>query len=279
MPTAQWEEKEFSRYGYHYRSSFSGINILSGGTEEMGVCIEMSGVGCRSFESYSSLSWFELFTWLSDPISECKITRIDLAFDDHTGILDMDQLLEDTDEHYYRKKGNWWKVEYGSVGCTIYHGSPQSEIRCRIYDKAAERGFLDGQHWIRVELVLRNSNATNAILEILSRKSVGVVFSGVLRNYLCYLSPSLDSNKSRWEIAQYWLDLLGSIEPISLWHNPGLEYNIFNLQRLLVDQMGGALITWKLICGLDSLEDLLQKRTKKLNPKYQLLLQQQFGKE
>lgn len=278
MPAAQWEHKQAYRYGYANRCSFSGISILSGGTDEMGVCLEMSGTGCRAFETYSSLSWFELFTWVLDPINECNVTHIDLAFDDHTGILNMDQLLDDTDDHNYRKKGNWWKVEYGSQGSTIYHGSPQSDIRCRIYDKAAERGFLDGSHWIRVELVLRNANAQNAISEILSRHSVGVVFSGVLRNYLCYLVPSSDSNRSRWEIASYWLDLLGSIEPISLWHDPGLEYNIFNLQRYLVDQAGGAFITWAKIAGLDALEDLLKKRNKRLNPKH-LLLISQYGKE
>ena len=273
-----WEHKDSYRYGYSHRCSCSNITILSGGTEEMGICVDMSGTGCRAFEDFSSLSWFDLFDILLDPLNEFRITRIDLAFDDHSGILDMQQLLDDTDEHNYRKNGNWWKVEYGSQGTTIYHGSPQSDIRCRIYDKAAERGYLDEEtHWIRVELVLRHQNAMNAISEILNRKSVGAVFSGVLRNYLCYLSPSGDSNRSRWPIADYWLALIGTIEPISLWVAPGLDYNLFNLERLLVDQMGGALITWRNIVGLDKLDDLLKKRTKKLNPKH-LKLMQQYGK-
>lgn len=278
MPAATWEHKQAYRYGYANRCSFAGITILSGGTDDMGICLEMSGTGCRSFESYSSLSWCALFRWIVEPTNECHITHIDLAFDDHTGILNMQQLLDDTDDHNYRKKGNWWKVEYGSQGFTIYHGSPQSEIRCRIYDKAAERGFLDGEHWIRVELVLRNNNAAAAVQEILDRRSVGAVFCGVLRNYLCYLVPSADSNRSRWEIADYWSALLGSIERISLWHNPGLDYNLFNLQRYLVDQAGGAFITWAKICGLDSLENLLKNRNKRLNPKHILLINQ-FGKD
>lgn len=276
---ASWEHKDSFRYGYSHRCSFSNITILSGGSDDMGVCVDMSGTGCRAFEDFSSLSWFDFFALLMDPYNEINITRLDLAFDDHTGILDMGQLLDDTDNHMYRKNGNWWKVEYGSQGTTIYHGSPQSDIRCRIYDKAAERGFIDeGVHWIRVELVLRHGNASNAISEIISRRSVGAVFSGVLRNYLCYLSPSGDSNRSRWPVADYWLALIGSIEPISLWVAPGLDYNLFNLERLLVDQMGGALITWRNIVGLDKLDDLLKKRTKKLNPKH-IKLMQQYGKE
>lgn len=268
-----WEERDCFRYGYRHCKTYGGISFLTDGHKEsMGVCIEFSGQGCRTFEDYSHLSWIELFSFLMDPLAEFHITHIDLAFDDHTGILDMDQLLEDTDNRHYRSRSRWWKVEYGSCGSTIYHGSPQSKIRVRIYDKAAERGLLDGTHWIRVEVVLRHENATGAIAAILEKQNVGSVFSGVLSNYLVYCDPSTDSNRSRWEPTKYWSVLLAAAEPIHIAAAPGSEYNIFHLERYLFDQAGGAIYTWLQIQGIDSLEELIKKRNKPLNPKHKHLI-------
>lgn len=270
-----WEHLDAYRYGYAHRCSFSGITILSGGhTDDMGICLEMSGQGCRAFESFSSLSWTELLRILKDPYYEFNITHIDIAFDDHTGILDIGEILDDTDHHRYRSRSRWWKVEYGSCGTTIYHGSPQSNIRVRIYDKAAERGLLDGTHWIRVEVVLRDTNASGAVDAILEHEQLGPVFSGILSNYLVYCDPSSDSNRSRWNPTEYWQQLLQGASSIHIAAHAGLEYNIFRLQSYLRDQCGGAIYTWSQLYGLDSLEELIQTRTSPLNPKHKWLLNQ-----
>lgn len=270
-----WEHLDAYRYGYSHRCSFSGITILSGGhNDDMGICLEMSGQGCRAFETYSSLPWIELLRILRDPLYEFNITHIDLAFDDHTGILDIGEILDDTDHHRYRSRSRWWKVEYGSCGTTIYHGSPQSNIRVRIYDKAAERGLLDGTHWIRVELVLRDVNASGAVDAILEHEQLGPVFSGILSNYLVYCDPSSDSNRSRWMATEYWQALLQGASAIHIAAYPGLEYNIFRLESYLRDQCGGAIYTWSQLYGLDSLEQLIKTRTAPLNPKHKMLLNQ-----
>lgn len=275
-----WEHLDAYRYGYSHRCTFSGITILSGGhNDDMGICLEMSGQGCRAFESYSSLSWIELLRILKDPYNEFNITHIDLAFDDHTGILDIGEILDDTDNHRYRSRSRWWKVEYGSCGTTIYHGSPQSNIRVRIYDKAAERGFLDGTHWIRVEIVLRDTNASGAVDAILEHEQLGPVFSGILSNYLVYCDPSSDSNRSRWDPTEYWQELLQGASAIHIAADPGLEYNVFRLQSYLRDQCGGAIYTWSQLYGLDSLEELIKTRTSPLNPKHKMLLNQHQRKK
>ena len=269
-----WEHRDAYRYGYAHRCSCSGITIMSGGQEEMGICLEMSGQGCRAFESYSDLTWLQLISFLMEPLFEFKITRLDLAYDDHTGILDIGQILDDTDNHFYRSRSRWWKVEYGSCGTTIYHGSPQSNFRCRIYDKAAERGLLDGTHWIRVESQLRENNASGALASILELQNIGSVFSGILKNYLVYCVPSADSNRSRWEIADYWNELIADADRVAIASKPGLEYNIFRLESTIADMWSGALFTWIQINGLDSLDCLIKERRRKLNPKYKLLLSQ-----
>ena len=53
----------------------------------------------------------------------------------------------------------YWEVVRSSGGISGQIGSPKSKILVRIYDKAAERGFTDGRHWVRVELQLRDKRA------------------------------------------------------------------------------------------------------------------------
>lgn len=271
-PGIIWETKEAYMNGYPMRCHFNGINILSGGTAEMGICLTMSGSGCRAFESYGHGNWWWLLEHFSNDLGSYNYTRLDLAFDDHTGILDMDVLRDDTDDHYYRSRSRWWKVEYGSQGCTIYHGSPQSEIRIRIYDKAAERGCQNSEHWVRVEIMMRRDNAARCVAMILERQRIGVVFCGVLRNYLCYLEPSSDSNRSRWELAPYWDKLLNGAAPLSTWAAPGEEYNIFRLENWLVHQCGGGIKCWAEIYGLDDLDNKIKMAEVRVSPKHQRLI-------
>lgn len=269
-----WESKDSYMMGYAHRSSYGGINILSGGREDMGICVTMSGQGCRTFDDFSDLSWLNLFDLIMEPFNEFNVTRLDIAFDDHTGILDIGRILDDTDEHLYRSRSRWWKVEYGSCGTCIYHGSPQSNIRIRIYDKAAERGLTDDTHWIRVELQLRDVNASGAISSYLEVQNLGSVFSGILENYLVYCNPSNDSNKSRWVPTDYWSELLKAAVEVHIAAKPGTEYNIFRLRKTILDQCSGAVYTWIQIEGLDSFLGLLKERKSPLNPKHKLLLDQ-----
>ena len=271
-----WEHKDAYRYGYSHRCSFGGITILSGGhSEDMGICVDISGQGCRCFEDYSSLSWLDLFQILTCEFNEFNITRLDLAYDDHTGILDIGTLLDYTDHGWYRSKSRYWLVEYGSTGTCIYHGSVKSDIRFRIYDKAAERGLLDGTHWIRVEQQLRGDRSKLAVSHIVERRSVGSVFTSILQDYLVYVEPSeTDSNKSRWAVCSFWSELLSGASDITLTADPGMEYNIWRLRSTILEQYSGAIYTWIQIHGIDDLVDLIKERRSPLNPKHKMLLQQ-----
>lgn len=274
-PSIAWEYKEAYMNGYPFRQSFGGIHILYGGRDDMGVCLTMSGQGCRSFESYGHGDWFGLLAHFLDP--GCNITRFDLAFDDHSGVLPLDQMLDDTIDHCYVSKSRFWQVVQGSTGTTIYHGSPQSKIRFRIYDKALERGLLDGTHWVRLEMQLRDKNATAMINEILTDLNVGRCFLGVLRNYLTYRVPTEDSNRSRWPIADYWQQLIDGVSIVRLWTSPGVDYNIFRLQRFLVDQCGAAILTWHDLYGVEDLLTQIKFKAPKIAPKYQKLLSERGG--
>lgn len=272
-PGITWETKEAYMNGYPMRQIYGGVNILYGGRDDMGVCLTMSGQGCRTFETYGHGDWFGLLGTFITP-DDYNLTRLDLAFDDHTGILDINRLLDDTDDHYYVSRSRWWIVEYGSEGTSIYHGSPKSDVRFRIYDKAAERGLHDGSHWIRVEMQLRDKLASSMVAEILSDLNVGRSFCGVLRNYLTYRDPNGDSNRSRWPLADYWEKLLAGAERVRLWSAPGVEYNVFRLERFLVDQCGAAIRCYADLYGFPELLDKIRLRGVRTSLKYQILLQQ-----
>lgn len=267
-----WEEQDYGLWGYPRSICFNHIRILYGASAEMGVCCTMSGQGCREFESYSSVSWSSVFEdILSENSDDIYATRIDLAFDDHTGILDMEQLIDDTDDHNYTKRGEYWEVRYGSVGATIYHGAPSSNTRLRIYDKASERGCQDDTHWIRVELELKSTSA-HGCLEKLVSMDTGVLFRGILKNYITYRTPSSDTNRSRWPVAPYWEELLDGVEAVHVWSYPGVEYNVFRLTKYLVHQAGPSILCFSDIIGLDQLLSEIKCRHQRLSPKYMKLI-------
>lgn len=255
LDTVNWELMEYGRYGYKCREVFNGVSILyegrldDDGNDTMGVCVECSGQGCRALETFGHVEWLTMIAALMDEQNDFNITRLDLAYDDHTGILDKLRLKLDTDDHNYRSKFRNWEIRYGQSGFSIYHGSKQSQVMIRIYDKAAERGLLDGTHWIRVELQLRDENASGACAAYLQHEQLGLVFSGILSNYLVYCEECEDSNISRWPIADYWYELIQDAGRIHIAAKPGVEYNLFRLEAFLRDTAGGALFTWIQIFG------------------------------
>ena len=63
--------------GYRDRKYFSCISVHYNGRPDMGVWVEMSGQGCRTFESLSAVGWEDLFLFIRG--NGLKITRLDVA--------------------------------------------------------------------------------------------------------------------------------------------------------------------------------------------------------
>lgn len=148
---------------YKQKLTFGGVSVLFDGIrDDMGVCLEMSGTGCRTFESFGTGDYESLWQYVQDNPDDLNITRLDVAFDDHEGVLDMDQLKLDTVREEYISKWVGGTVHHGHGNKkdedTVEFGSKNSLIFLRIYNKAAERGFHD-RHWIRAELQMRDARA------------------------------------------------------------------------------------------------------------------------
>lgn len=279
-----WEDDVKYRNGYPCQCYWNGITISYGADDpsfckdpskvrfDMGICLNLSGTGCRSFESHGHGDWFRLLSLFftlnrnvpggirekNGKLYSYHITRLDLAFDDHTGILDIYQLKKDTEDRFYISKSKYAEITWSDdqeddiQGLTIQIGSNKSDIKIRIYDKAAERGFKN-RHWIRIEIQLRDDRAGAAVSDLIKNLNIGHTVSGILNNYLSFRSPTEDSNKSRWPIADYWQVLLTTMEKISLWVSPGEEYNLSKTEYWLVKQYGQVIRVMDIIYDSDYL--------------------------
>ena len=266
-----WTETRGAR-GYRDRLFFGSISVHYNGREDMGVWCEMSGQGCRNFEDLTTLpgKWETLFSFVHD--NALHMTRLDVAYDDHTGILDIDRVAQDILDQHYISRMNCWEVLRSGKGTSCQVGSPQSKVLVRIYDKAAERGFDDGRHWVRVELQLRDSRA-----EEFSKipMSIGEAFAGVLLNYLRFVEPDeTDSNKSRWRTAEYWAALIGDVGRIKIFTVPGGAYNLEKCRHYVFDMAGNAIDAMLQIYDVPDFLAMVECRECKPNPKYDFIVKE-----
>lgn len=292
-----WMERRVFRHGYPMMTFWNNITIMWGADRaeyytdddeksaaekvrtDMGICLDMSGTGCRAFEQYGNGDWMQLLARIFDSGERVNITRLDLAYDDHEGLLNIYQIEQDVRERCYRSKSKFSMIiwsddqERDVQGLTVQVGSNKSPILIRIYNKAAERGFDHTKHWIRVELQLRNDRALAAAAELFKLQHIGQTVSGILRNYCMFLVETGDSNKSRWPVAPYWDRILLDMGKISLWISPGEPYNFSKTERSLLSQYGQAIITYFKIHGsLNSLLYAAQDLHPELKKKYKIAI-------
>lgn len=239
----------------------------------MGIWLELTGQGCRAFETYGNGDYERLFDEIKYNAGQMNLTRLDVAYDDdEEEFLDIVQLCEDTRKGEFVSKFNDWQVIEGSKGSSVTHGSMKSDLFIRIYDKAMERGLTDGRHWIRVELQLRRERAS-AFMAVSG--DIGERFSGVLGNYLRYVDlDEFDSNKWRWPMKGYWAELLAGAARIQLYQKPGTEYNMMNLENFVFRQAGNAISAYLQIAGEEQFKERLKERGTIQNPKYTKLIEQ-----
>lgn len=112
----EWK-KCSGRYYYGEGWRFGHITIYSEGlSADMGICVEMSGQGCRDFESFGTGDWESIFRLYVYRPSLVNISRLDVAYDDFDRLLDLDLLIRDTFAGNYVSKNKHWNIQKGSRG-------------------------------------------------------------------------------------------------------------------------------------------------------------------
>ena len=143
--------------GFMWRQYFSGISIHYN-EEQFArngdfIWLEMSGQGCRSYESYGSGDYEKLFELVRSDPENIHLTRLDIAFDDMTGIFDIKIVCDEVRAEHFVARTSTYQAIYSNAGNAVYFGSKKSNVFIRIYDKAAERGYDGDQyHWVRCEI-------------------------------------------------------------------------------------------------------------------------------
>ena len=264
------------RYYYGKAVRFGNITIYYDGlSPDMGVCVEMSGQGCRDFETFGSGDWYSIFQRYIEKRPSVNISRLDIAYDDFDRLLDLDLLISDTFAGNYVSRNKHWNIQKGSRGATVEHGDRGGSLYIRIYDKKAERKREDLEYWARCELQFRDKLPGNFVDALVNGSdSIETLYFQVLNNYLRYVVPSdTDSNKWRWETAKHWERFLQTAEKRSIFIAPGVDYNMLGLQHYVFDTAGNAIKTFIDIQGMDSFMDYLSQVKKSKNPKYDYLRQ------
>lgn len=187
--------------------------------QNMGVCVSMSGNGCRTFERftcYSDAPFLSLFKLIR--ANDCNVTRLDIACDDLSGALDMDRIIDKVQRNEINSRMTKRDIHQSldgssKAGSTVYIGAPSSDFRFRIYDKALEQG-TEG-HWVRVEMVLKQDNAFSFVLHIASGACVGKLAAQVLNDKLSFIERD-DSNISRCSVSGWWADFVEEVSSLQL---------------------------------------------------------------
>ncbi len=271
-------QTSYGFYGYHDRLFYGGISIhfnLRNDEQHNSVMLEMSGQGCRQFETSSAAGFTQLFCDVDN--GDFEIKRLDIAYDDvdkeSNGLLDIGIIARYTlHQRFVTKWGGGQVVDSFKNGSnneamvqalTVQFGSRQSAIMLRIYDKAQERGGLD-YHWVRAEMVLKGQRASAFIAELLSGKPIGELYAGVLRNYLRFIR--LDhSRRERCSTVGWWEKFLAGAASIKLYSTKTVDYNLARVREYVINQAGNSIETYMACVGVGKFIEELNHRSSQPN--------------
>lgn len=239
----------FSLNGYDRVYRFSDIFVMdcprkNDFFQDMGVCVSMSGNGCRTFERftcYSDAPFLSLFKLICS--NDCNVSRLDIACDDRDQVLDLDLMVDkvrcnDVNSRMTKRSvlTSWDGLQRS--GTTIYIGAESSDFRIRIYDKSAEQGIQG--HWVRVELVMRGANSLSFVRHAAEGRSVGELAALVLNDKFCFIDRD-DSNISRCSVCVWWSDFVGCVASLHLSSSTNISHPVEDVDRWVRDQVAPSL--------------------------------------
>ena len=271
------------------------IFIYTSADEEKGVLLELKGRGCRQFESYllaQQRSWYD---FLMDALIDGGVMkRIDLAINDHTGILDIPELAEKCRKREYIGKSRSYKFyqsgelikhreddrEY--MGRTLYLGSLKSDVYFCIYEKDYEQYVklgtpLEEADIInRFEIRLRNERAYYAVRDLLTYYDAEQTAFSIINQYVRFVDEEPDKRKNDWKLNDRWAWFIGdNRQSLKLTTKPE-PYTLDRTLRWVQRQVAPTLKMLKKIDkgnGTDYMETIEQQA--KLTEKHEMIIKQQ----
>lgn len=292
LDPALFQEAPYGLNGYLRMLQFSNISVMYDPREnqyfrDMGVCVSMSGNGCRTFETMSkltldltdkqgtqSVAFPALFRLLASDV-DANISRIDIACDDREGYLCMDDIVRAVQENTINSRlmKRTLYMGYngeGRSGTTVYIGASSSDFRVRIYDKALESG--ETGHWVRVELVMRGKHANAFGAQLINAENVGKLAAQVINDKFAFIEKD-DSNISRCTVCPWWVRFVDELESVRLVARCVVRHSVDQIYNWVEAQVGPSLAILRYAMGFGCLLELAKESCARLSDKQRYLIQ------
>lgn len=292
LEPALFQDAGYGLLGYNKVLRFSDICVCYEPREnehfkDMGVCVSMSGNGCRAFETMSRLTFpgakdkqgtksaaFPVLFQLLTADETANVSRIDIACDDREGYLDMDKIIDkaranDINSRMRRRNIHESIDGVNKAGSTLYIGAPSSDFRVRIYDKALEQG-AEG-HWIRVELVMRAVNANAFVLEMTNSENVGKLAAQVINDKFSFIERD-DSNISRCTVCGWWLAFVDELGKVRLVSRKVIQHGVDHIRDWIQTQVGPSLYILMQTMGILDICNIAAGAAGRISPRQEALI-------
>lgn len=221
--------------GYTKRYTYDNmITFYYDGQYSMGCHIEITGSGCRYFETLleqSDTNWSEFLKIMLHYGAD--ITRLDLAIDEkivagsnEKPSLNLTTIQRSLENHNFKAKSRKYAIYKSGdnakdyEGLTVAVGSRKSNCYIRFYDKKAEQlnrmneDAKQFEYWQRYEIELKKDFAQHVTQLIVTGKDIGTIVKGVLSDRLLFLNP----NTGYPEI--WWMSFLDNVQALQLQTEP-----------------------------------------------------------
>lgn len=287
------EDYGFYSYSEHY--ALGDIFVLCSHELDKGVLVELKGRGCRQFESYllaQQRSWYEFF--MDVLVAGGVMKRLDLAINDHTGMLDIPELTEKCRNEecvsVFRSFKSYASGELvkheeqdkAGMGYTLYIGSLKSEVYFCVYEKSYEQyiklGIPIEEAPIknRFEIRLKNERAYYAVRDLLTYYDAERTAFSIINRYVRFVDKEADKKRSDWKLSVRWAWFIGeNREPLKLTTKPE-PYTLDRTLRWIQRQVDPTLKMLETITaktGIDYLKEI--RKSTKLTEKHYKIIEQQ----
>lgn len=231
-------EKASGFYGYIGTFELDQIKVFySAPNDNRGILVEMSGKGCRQFESFLKCrkkTWFDFFQDCLE--NKGTFTRLDIAIDDKKTYFSIPEVLKKAQKgecvSKFRKSdfnGSFDLADGGLGGTTIYFGSKKSEVYLCFYEKNYEQSekynipLEEIGEWNRYELRLKNDRAQVAVKALIAQKNLTYIALKIINNYIRFVD-STEKERRYWETSPFWEKFIGDVGKLSLYTKPEADF-------------------------------------------------------
>lgn len=275
----EWVEIATGRNGYDHAAKVGGFIWVLWRPDrcDMGVHVDIPASGIAELGVRAELIMRDLRSL------GASASRIDIAGDDFTGVLDLDKVIDHARQKTFVTRarqdaegGRWTISENEHGGRTVYFGKRSSDTFLRIYDKRIEQldkhKPVEHDHWVRGELELKAERAAAAFEYIcLHPDDWQEAACGWIRSHLDFKEVGESEQKTRWPVCDWWLAFLDQAAKSCLYVVKA-QKTIDDVRRWVDRQVSPSLFVLKKALGIDELIHMILSAEDRLSLNHEMML-------